>query len=146
MFSKEEAALVRKEFWLSFAKSFPKKWLLYNTKIKGFAFKFHADRNAALVLLDIEPKSDAKRTLLYEQLQALQPILTENYLPEIVFSENYRVASGKEVSRIYTALPSPFNIYNKNTWPKAFEFFNEKMSLFERFFFEYEGFIKEADL
>ena len=146
MFSKEEAALVRKEFWLSFAKSFPKKWLLYNTKIKGFSFKFHADRNAALVLLDIEPKSDAKRALLYEQVQALQTILIENYLPEIVFSKNYKVASGKEVSRIYTAFPSSFNIYNKNTWPKAFEFFDEKMSLFEHFFFEYENFIKEANL
>ena len=40
MFSKDEAALLRKEFWTSFGKSFPRKWLLYNTKIKGFSFKF----------------------------------------------------------------------------------------------------------
>ena len=54
MFSKEEAAKLRKEFWTSFGKSFPRKWLLYNTKIKGFAFKFVADRKKAAVCLDIE--------------------------------------------------------------------------------------------
>ena len=54
MFSKEESALLRKEFWISFGKSFPRKWILYNTKIKGFSFKFVADRKKALVTLDIE--------------------------------------------------------------------------------------------
>jgi len=44
MFSKEEAALLRKEFWTSFGKSFPKKWILYNTQVKGFSLKFVADR------------------------------------------------------------------------------------------------------
>jgi hypothetical protein len=54
MFSKEEATQLRKEFWTSFGKSFPRKWLLYNTKIKGFTFKFVADKKKAMVCLDIE--------------------------------------------------------------------------------------------
>ena len=53
MFSKEAAAQLRKLFWTSFGKSFPRKWLLYNTKIKGVSFKFVADRKKALVCLDI---------------------------------------------------------------------------------------------
>jgi hypothetical protein len=43
IFSKEEAANLKKEFWTAFGKSFPKKWLLYDTKIKDFSFKFYAD-------------------------------------------------------------------------------------------------------
>ena len=53
MFSKEESRLLRQEFWISFGKSFPRKWILYNTKLKGFNFKFHFDNKNALVALDL---------------------------------------------------------------------------------------------
>ena len=38
MFNREESAKIRQEFWTSFGKSFPRKWLLYNTKIKRTFF------------------------------------------------------------------------------------------------------------
>ena len=50
MFSKEEAAKIKKEFWTSFGKSFPKKWILYDTKIKDFAFKFYCVTNPKISL------------------------------------------------------------------------------------------------
>ena len=39
MFSKQEAQQLKKDFWIAFGKSFPRKWLLYDTKIKDFSFK-----------------------------------------------------------------------------------------------------------
>ena len=54
MFSKEESRKLRQEFWTSFGKSFPKKWILYDTKIKGLSFKFHFDTKSALIALDLE--------------------------------------------------------------------------------------------
>ena len=146
MFSKEEAALLRKHFWTSYGKSFPRKWLLYNTKIKGFSFKFQADRRSAMVTLDIEPTFEAKRELLYEQVLALKTVLTEEYLPDVVFEENYILDNGKTISRIYVELDEKFSIYNKNTWGNAFQFFNKNMSQFELWFYEFEDFIKQADL
>ncbi|MDX1317154.1 MAG: DUF4268 domain-containing protein, partial [Xanthomarina gelatinilytica] len=47
MFSKEESRLLKQEFWTSFGKSFPRKWLLYDTKTKGLSFKFHFDTKQA---------------------------------------------------------------------------------------------------
>ncbi|MGB5417276.1 MAG: DUF4268 domain-containing protein, partial [Algibacter sp.] len=41
MFSKEESKRIKQEFWTSFGKSFPRKWVLYDTKLKGLSFKFH---------------------------------------------------------------------------------------------------------
>ena len=70
MFSKEEAASLRKEFWTSFGKSFPRKWIRYNTKIKGLHFKFVADRKTAMVCLDFEHSDDLANQLLYEQVLA----------------------------------------------------------------------------
>ena len=52
MFSKEESRLLRENFWISFGKSFPRKWILYDNKIKGLSFKFHFDNKSALVALD----------------------------------------------------------------------------------------------
>ena len=43
MFSKEEALQIKKDFWIAFAEEYPRKWLLYNTKIKDVTFKFYVD-------------------------------------------------------------------------------------------------------
>ena len=43
MFSKEEVQRIKREFWITFADVHPRKWILYNTKIKDVAFKFYID-------------------------------------------------------------------------------------------------------
>jgi len=143
MFSKEEAAQLRKLFWTSFGKSFPKKWLLYNTKIKGFAFKFVADRKKAMVCLDIEHPEEIANELLFDQMLSLKTLLT-NEIPEIIFDNSYELESGKQIHRIYVLFDKKFSIYNKDTWRECYEFFVEEMSKFELFFYEYEDFIKQA--
>ena len=144
MFSREESALLRKEFWTSFGKSFPKKWLLYNTKIKGFRFKFVADRKQALVCLDIEHPEEIYNELLYNQLLSLKNILLSEYLPDAIFDESYELESGKIICRIYVKHQKKFSIHNKNTWRDCYEFFTATMPKFEQFFYEYEDFIKQA--
>ena len=103
MFSKEEAVRLRKDFWTSFGKSFPRKWLLYNTKIKGFSFKFVADRKKALVSLDIENPDELVNLLYYDQLISLKTLL-QNELPKIIFNSEYELENGKKIHRIYVLL------------------------------------------
>ncbi|WP_299549666.1 DUF4268 domain-containing protein [Seonamhaeicola sp.] len=141
MFSKEESRLLRQEFWTSFGKSFPRKWILYNTKLKGFSFKFHFDTKKALVALDLEDDLE-HRIKYWEKLTALKSILLNEYLPEAIFEEDYILENYKEVSRIYVPLEQKVSIHNKNSWQTVMEFFNEKMSLFEAFFIEYKEVIE----
>lgn len=143
MFSKDEAAKLRKEFWTSFGKSFPRKWLLYNTKIKGFAFKFVADRKKAMVCLDIEHPEEIANELLFDQMISLK-VLLETEIPEVIFDNAYELESGKIIHRIYVPLATKFSIYNKNSWRDCYEFYVDKMSKFELFFYEYEDFINQA--
>jgi hypothetical protein len=143
MFSKEEAAILRKEFWTSFGKSFPRKWLLYNTKIKGFSFKFVGDRKNALVCLDIEHPEEIVNVLLYDQMISLKSLL-ETEIPEVIFNDEYELESGKKIHRIYVPFEGKFSVYNKNTWKDCYEFYVETMPKFERFFYEYEDFINKA--
>lgn len=136
MFSKEESRLLRQEFWISFGKSFPRKWILYNTKIKGVAFKFHFDTKKALIALDLENNLE-NRIAYWEKLQSLKTILKDKFLPEVIFEEEFYLDNGKEISRIYLPLQQKVSIHNKNTWQDVMVFFNQHMSLFEAFFEEY---------
>ena len=144
MFSKEESAQLRKEFWTSFGKSFPRKWLLYNTKIKGFSFKFIADRKSAMIVLDLEHPDTIANELLYDQLVSFKNILTTEYLPEIIYDNAYELNSGKIIHRIYVSHSAKFSIHNKNTWRDCYEFFDEKMPQFELFFYEYEEVLNQV--
>ena len=141
MYSKEESRLLRQEFWTSFGKSFPRKWLLYNTKIKGLSFKFHFDTKKALISLDLEDDLE-NRINCWEKLVALKNILHTDYLPNAIFEEEYYLENGKEISRIYLPLEQKVSIHNKNTWRAVMEFFNVNMILFETFFEEYKDIIK----
>jgi hypothetical protein len=141
MFSKEAAAQLRKEFWTSFGKSFPRKWLLYNTKMKGFSFKFVADRKKALVCLDIENPDELVNLCYYDQLLSLK-VLLETELPEVIFNDEYELESGKKIHRIYVPFQEKFSVHNKDTWGACFEFYVATMSKFELFFHEYEDVIK----
>lgn len=137
MFSKEESRQLREEFWTSFGKSFPRKWILYDTNLKGFSFKFHFDTKNALVALDLEDNLEL-RIDYWEKLLSLKSILIEDFLPNAIFEEAYILENEKEISRIYVNLEQKVSIHNKNGWRDVMEFFNEKMSLFEAFFDDYK--------
>lgn len=145
MFSKEEALQIKKDFWIAFAAEYPRKWILYNTKIKDFTFKFHVDNKKAQVLLDIEPKDENKRIVYYEKVESLKNILMEEYLPDAIFERNFYLQNGKILSRVWVEKEG-ISINNKKTWPEIFEFFSEKMDAFERFFFEHEDYIKDLEI
>ena len=145
MFSKEEALQIKKDFWIAFAAEYPRKWLLYNTKIKDVTFKFYVDNKKAQVLLDIEPKDENKRIIYYEKVESLKNILLEEYLPDAIFERNFYLQNGKILSRVWVEKEG-ISINNKKTWPEVFEFFSEKMDAFERFFYEHDDYIKDLEI
>jgi len=141
MFSKQEAQALKKEFWTAFGKSFPRQWILYDTQIKDFSFKFSADNKKAEVSLDIEMKDELFRNAYYEKMESLENMLQEE-VGSVYKDEFYTLANGKVIARFWTELTG-VSIYNKNTWRDIFEFFIEKMEGFERVFLEYEDYIKD---
>lgn len=145
MFSKEEAQRIKREFWVAFAEDNSRKWMLYNTKIKDVAFKFYIDNKKAQVLLEIEPKDEKKRIIYYEKIESLKSILLEEYLPDAIFERDLYLENGKAVSRIWVEILN-VSSNNRSTWPKVFEFFNDKMDAFERFFYEYEDYINDLEI
>lgn len=145
MFSKEEALQLKKEFWTTFGNEYPRKWLLYNTKIKDVSFKFNVDNKKAQVLLEIEPKDDEKRKIYYEKVESLKDILLEEFIPEAIFERNFYLENGKVVSRIWVEL-TDVSMNRKTDWETIFIFFHDQMDAFERFFYEHEDYIKDLEI
>ena len=140
MFSREESAKMRQEFWTSFGKSFPRKWILYQTKIKGLSFKFNFDTKKAMVLMEIEGTLE-HRIKYFEKIQSLQDILERDFLSNGGYAESYELDNGKEVSCIFVEKKGVC-IHNRETWREAMLFLNENMSKIEDFWIEYEDFFR----
>jgi hypothetical protein len=145
MFSKAESQQIKKEFWIAFAEAYPRKWMLYDTKIKDVSFKFYVDNKKAQVLLEIEPKEDEKRKIYFEKIESLKAILLEEFLPEAIFEKDFYQESGKVTSRIWVEL-NGISVFNMASWAAVFRFFNLSMDSFERFFYEYEDYIKDLEI
>lgn len=141
MFSKAESQKLREDFWISFGKSFPRKWVLYHTKIRDFSFKFYFDKKKAMVMLDVEDQNIENRVKYWDKMISLKAILIDEFLPEAIFNEDCVLDNGKEISRIYLEKQG-VSIHNKNTWQETMVFLNETMKQFEAFYYEYEDFIK----
>ena len=142
MYSREESKKIRQQFWTSFGKEYPKKWLLYNTRIKDFSLKFTFTRKMAEVSIDLDSPDEIMRGYYFEKLQSLQTILKDEYLPEAKFSEAYQLENGKLISRVYVRLEG-VNIHNQKDWPEVKRWLAEKMTALEGFFIEYRDFIQQ---
>ncbi|MEP6928912.1 MAG: DUF4268 domain-containing protein [Flavobacterium sp.] len=144
MYSREESQKLKREFWVAFAEKYPRKWVLYDTKIKDFSFKFYIDNKKAQVLIDIEHRSDEKRTAYFEKLEALKNILEEEFIKNLVFEKEYTLESGKNISRIWVEKQG-VGFSNRNNWDMIFDFFFENMNALEMFYLEYDDFIKDIE-
>ena len=141
MYSREETQRLKREFWIAFSEKYPRKWVLYDTKIKDFSFKFYVDNKKAQVLIDIEPRNEDNRIAYFEKLEALKNILEEEFIKDLVFEKNFVLENGKTISRIWVEKLG-VSVSNKKYWDEIFDFLNEKMHTLELFFLEYDEFIK----
>ncbi len=145
MYSKEETQRLKREFWVAFAEKYPRKWVLYDTKIKDFSFKFYVDNKKAQVLIDIEHRSDDKRIVYFEKLESLKTILEDDFVKDLVFEKNFVLENGKKISRIWVE-KTAVSVSNKKYWGEIFDFFNEKMHAIEMFYFEYGDYIRDLEI
>ncbi|WP_309609583.1 DUF4268 domain-containing protein [Flavobacterium sp.] len=143
MYSREETQKLKREFWVAFADKYPRKWILYDTKIKDFSFKFFVDNKRAQVLIDIEMRDAEKRMTYFEKLESLKSILEDEFVKDLVFESKFTLESEKTISRIWVEKLN-VSVSNKNNWDEIFDFFNEKMNMLEMFYLEYDDYIKDV--
>lgn len=153
MYSKDEAKLLRKEFWIVFARRCEivpelryrkKKWVLYDTGLSGIDLKFEVTRQEAMVMIEINIKEEGRRLEAYETLQKYRLLLEDGFEEPLIWDFCVIRESGQEVCRIYKSLPN-VDFHRQNQWPDIFNFFIDNMLILENNFMEIKDAV-EAEL
>jgi hypothetical protein len=151
MYSKEELKALKKEFWegfdtfCSYNKELglrKKKWILYDTKVKGVDMKFDANREGAFVILEINLRDAYERKLMFEKIQSFKKIIESEFDNPLTWEETFMRETGNEVSRIYTKRLG-LDIHKRLHWLEFYRFMAANMLKMETIFEEIKDFLKK---
>jgi len=153
MYSKDEAKLLRKEFWIVFARRCEivpelrhkkKKWILYDTGLSGIDLKFEVTRNEALVMIEINSRQENRRLEIFETLNKYEKFLNDGFNEPLIWDICFVRESGQEVCRIFKSLTN-VDFHRQNQWPDIFNFLIDNMLILENNFLEIKD-VLESEL
>ncbi|WP_316803993.1 DUF4268 domain-containing protein [Pedobacter nototheniae] len=141
MYSKEEAARLRQQFWISFGqymKPVPSasgstvNWMNYKTGVKHIFFKMDVDQKKASIAIQLAHPDEGIRHLIFNQFEEFKLMLTNTMNEEWDWSLNFTDEYGKTVSQIFIELKG-VNIYNRQHWPELISFFKPRIIALDDF-------------
>jgi hypothetical protein len=135
MYSKSEAASIKKEFWTSFgaymkpilnADAQSINWVNYKTGIKNIFFRTDVDNKKASISIELKHSSGEERKEVYEKLLSMKVIFDEHVFGDWIWLAEAYDEDGSEMSKINTDI-TDVNIFNKNDWPRIISFFKQNL-------------------
>lgn len=109
MLSREQQKLLNIEFWNEFRKFMNNQkssngkrinWLNYPSDVKNLYIRLQADGKGARLCLDIQPKDDGIRSILWEQMAELKKVMENTMTHETIWLEKLWNDEGRVFSRI----------------------------------------------
>lgn len=153
MYKQDELKALKREFWESFAaycevqpylRRRRRRWVLYNTKVKGMELKFDATRTGAYVILEVNHRNEAERLEAYERLTWYKEVLERDFPDGLVWTERFvRPESGSIVARVYCAKEG-IDLHRRADWQAFFPFMARQMYLLERNFMDIAEYLREV--
>ena len=141
MYSKQEAAQLRKEFWTAFgqymtpvlsAEGEKISWVNYKTGEKNIFFRMETDGRNAIVAIELTHGDKDIQQIYYEQFRQLKKFMLDATGEDWTWLLHTTNEYGKTVSRIYTSLPG-VSILKKEDWPALISFFKNNMIALDEF-------------
>jgi hypothetical protein len=118
-----------------------KKWILYNTKIKGIELKFDATRDGAYVIMEFNHRSLSRRRQMFEIMEKYR-VVFDKYFADAIWQADYEKPCGTIVSRIYRHMGG-LDIHKREQWPDFYPFLSKEMVHLERGFSEMKDLFEE---
>lgn len=141
MYSRQEAAQLKKEFWTAFgqymtpvlsAEGEPVSWVNYKTGEKNIFFRLQADNKKATVAIELTHSDAGVQQLYFEQFAQFKTLL-ENVTGQTWSWQLHGTDEwGKTVSRIFMEATG-VSILKKGDWPTLISFFKTNMVALDEF-------------
>jgi hypothetical protein len=141
MFTREEASLIKQEFWTTFGKymspipsaeGMKVNWVNYHTRIKDVHFRMDAGTKSATIAIIIQHADQAIQELYYEQFLELKDLLHATLEEEWEWNLHIPDDGGKITTRIHKEIPG-FSVFNKDHWPELISFFKRRIIALDSF-------------
>ena len=153
MYSKEFIKETKTLFYTSFGKFMKKnrsrlgkkvKWMNYPTKVKDIYIRLYADNKSASVFIDLQHSDEGIRLLFYDQFLELKKVFEQYNNSEWQWCKETCNDIGLPCSRIITSIEN-VSIYDKSTWKKIFQFYEDKLLNFDEFWIEFNEVFKQLE-
>jgi len=141
MYSKQEAARLKQDFWTSFgqylspvlsAEGEKINWVNYKTGEKNIQFRMQADNRTAIITIELTHKDPGVQQLYFEQFQQLKKFFDEAVGEAWQWQLHTPDDHGRTVSRIYKEMEG-VSIYKKEDWPGLISFFKQRILALDAF-------------
>lgn len=141
MYTKEEAAKLRQQFWISFGqymKPVPSAsgssvhWINYKTGVKNIFFKMNVDQQKAIISVQLAHNDAGIRHLIFNQFEEFKLMLANTMGEEWIWQQDVSDDYGKTISQISISLEN-VNIYNQQHWPELISFFKPRIIALDDF-------------
>ncbi|MCH4896805.1 DUF4268 domain-containing protein [Marinilabiliaceae bacterium JC040] len=148
MYTKEEEKDIKREFWEEFRRyckqnKIRRRWLLNHISVSSSQLKFDANREKAVVGIQVDHKKISKKHLIFSYWEAYKVIIEDSMGESLIWDKEYLSNDNRFVSFAYFKLDG-VNFLNKNDWEKIFKFFAEKMIKIEDMYYEVGDSIVES--
>jgi hypothetical protein len=141
MYTRQEAAAIRQNFWTRFgrymapvlsAEGEKVNWVNYKTGITNVYFRMNAGKDEAYIGIEINHKNPEQAEKLYRQFLLLKPVLEEALAEKWIWEELHNNEAFQPLSRIYCIL-QPVNIFNESDWPAIISFLKPRIIALDDF-------------
>jgi len=141
MFKRDEASLLREEFWTAFGKymapvpsaeGMKVNWINYRTTIKDVYFRMDANQKGATISITLEHKDAGIRELYFEQFEEFKTLLHTTLEEEWEWQLHTPVNESRIISRIFKEITG-VSVFNKDQWPELISFFKPRIIALDRF-------------
>lgn len=141
MYTKQEAAQIRQEFWTVFGQYMAPilseegekvSWVNYKTGEKDISFRMQADNKKASVAIILTQKDPEIQQIYYEQFVQLKNIFVETVENDWQWRLHTEDDYGRVVSAISTEKEA-ISIFKKEDWPELISFFKSNIKALDSF-------------
>lgn len=112
-------------------------WINYPSDVKDIHIRMEVLPEAIRLCLDIQPKDDGIRSILWEQLTEMKKVIFNEMQEEGLWVEESHFISGRLVSRLSWEKQG-LNYLNDEDLPAIYDWLEEKLLRFDRFYQEYK--------
>lgn len=146
MLTKEEKRNFNISFWNDFQKEMRKirssngrrmNWVNYPSDTKFLYIRLEVDTKSAKLCFDIQPKDDAIRAIIYEQMTELKVVLESEMQFPTLWAEHFETSDGRVISRISWEINN-VNLYQVEDHPTIIAFLKERLISFDVFYQEFK--------